>query len=124
MLDFLAEICEGIGDLISDIFDSGVGEAVGEAVGGVVVGAATALLVAGVITVIEVTVDTIKYELSRRAELKAKGVVSVIVKEFLNESNATVVTFDAINSANQCVGKVQMKGSSVSVVKGQKISIA
>lgn len=120
MLDFLGEIFEGVGDLISDIFDSGAGEAVG----GFVAGAATALLVAGVISVIEVTVDTIKNELSRRSELKAKGVVSVIVKEFLRESNATVVTFDAINSANQCVGKVQMKGSSVRVVEGQKISIA
>ena len=119
MFDFLADIFESAGDFISDLFDSGADEVAT----GVIECATAGWIIAGVISVAELTVDTIKSELSRRAELKNKDVMSVIVKEILRENNATVVTLDAISRANECVGQVKMESSRVHVTKGQKILI-
>lgn len=119
MFDFLADIFDSAGDFISDLFDSGADEVAA----GVIECATAGWIIAGVISVAELTVDTIKSELSRRAELKNKDVMSVIVKEILRENNATVVTLDAISRANECVGQVKMESSRVHVTKGQKILI-
>lgn len=115
-------------DLISNIFDGAEG-VVDEIVDGVssidiadVV--STGLLVAGVITVASLTEDAIRSELSRRQELKNKGVTSAIVTDFISKNGYTEISLAALNNKNQQVGTVKMRAQSSSgIKKGSRIAL-
>lgn len=121
MLDFLIE-------LLGDLFEEG-GEII-ESVGDTVVDAVSnvdlsdILLISSAIYVANLTVSSIQDELRTRKELKAKGATHVIIKDFINKSGYTEVSFAAMNAQGKQVGKFSMQGRSCSgLYKGQQIAI-
>ncbi len=84
----------------------------------------TGLLIYGAISVASLTVDTIQNELSRRQELKSKGVTSAVITEFIMQNGHTEITLAALNAQNIQVGTVKMKAkSSCGIQKGIKINL-
>ncbi len=121
MLDFLIE-------LFRDLFEGGseIVESVGDAVSDVATNAdlGDVLLIGSAIYVANLTVSTIQDELRTRKELKAKGATQVVIKEFIDKSGYTEVSFAALNAQNKQVGTFSMQGRSYSgLYKGQKIAI-
>ena len=121
MLDFIFEI-------LGDIFDGGSDaiEAVGDTVLDVTnnIDLGDVLLIGSAIYVANLTVSSIKDELHNRQELKAKGAIQVIIKDFTNNKGYTEVSLAALNAQNKQVGTFSMKGRSCSgLYKGQKIAI-
>ena len=117
MLDFLFDIIGEIFDWGSDAIDAVVDVASNVDLGDV-------LLIGSAIYVANLTVSSIQDELRNRRELKAKGATQVIIKDFINNSGYTEVSFAALNAQNQQVGTFSMKGRSCSgLYKGQKIAI-
>lgn len=124
LFELIGDIFSGVGEFIGEIFGSGVGEAVAEGATAVASVAAAAMLVSGVIAVVSLTVDSIRNELRNRKELIDKGVLSVVVADFIKYSDCTVITLDALDAANNTVGRVKMKGTNCSVSKGQRIALS
>lgn len=121
MLDFLI-------DLLGDLFESGseIVESFGETVVDTVsnVDLSDVLLIGGAIYVANLTVSSIQDELRNRKELKAKGATHVIIKDFINKSGYTEVSFAAMNAQGKQVGKFSMQGRTCSGLrKGQQIAI-
>ena len=117
MLDFILEILGEIFDWGSDAIDTVVDVASNVDIGDV-------LLIGSAIYVANLTVSSIQNELRNRQELKAKGATQVIIKDFINKSGYTEVSFAALNAQNKQVGTFSMKGRSCSgLYKGQKIAI-
>ena len=110
--EFLGELFEGGAEVIGDIASSiDIGEVL-----------STGLLIAGAITVANLTESAIRNELNRREELKNKGIVSAVVTDFIQNNGYTYVTLAALNANNQQVGTVEMKArSSNGIKKGSKI---
>lgn len=120
MLDWLLEVA---GDFLGDLFDSGA-EVVGDLVSSVDIGEviSTGLLIAGAITVANLTESAIRNELNKRQELKNKGVTSAVITDFIQNNGYAEVTLAALNANNQQVGTVKMKAKSSSGInKGDKI---
>ncbi len=82
------------------------------------------LLIDITIELINVTIESIKKALEHRSEIKSNNVFCVIVKDFIKESNCTVVTLEALNAENKKVGNIKVSGSKISVKKGDKIALA
>ncbi|MBD5194925.1 MAG: hypothetical protein HDS71_08865 [Bacteroidales bacterium] len=121
MLDFLIDL---IGDLFSDGADliSDTASTVGDVVSNIDL--SDVLLIGSTIYVANLTVSSIKDELHNRQELKAKGAIQVIIKDFTNNKGYTEVSLAALNAQNKQVGTFSMKGRSCSgLYKGQKIVI-
>lgn len=120
MLEWLLEI---VGDFLGDLFESGA-EVVGDLVSSVDIGEviSTGLLIAGAITVANLTESAIRNELNKRQELKNKGVTSAVITDFIQNNGYAEVTLAALNANNQQVGTVKMKAKSSSgIKKGDKI---
>ncbi len=119
-------LIENVGDFISSIFESGTGVVAG-AVGelsalGISEVVSTGLLIYGAITVASLTVSSIQNELSRRQKLKAKGVTSAVITDFINQNGHTEITLAALNAQNKQVGTVKMRSKTSSgIEKGTKI---
>lgn len=124
MLEFLLEcagdLIESAGEFIGELF----GEA-GEVVSTINIGdvIATTALLGGAITVASLTESVIRNELSKRQELKNKGVTHAIVQDFVQSNGYTEITLAALNAQNQQVGTVKMKAQSSYVKKGDKIQL-
>ncbi len=124
MLEFLLEcagdLIESVGEFIGEL----LGEA-GEVVGTINIGdvIATTALLGGAITVASLTESVIRNELSKRQELKNKGVTHAIVQDFVQSNGYTEITLAALNAQNQQVGTVKMKAQSSYVKKGDKIQL-
>ncbi|MBE6320642.1 MAG: hypothetical protein E7075_06710 [Bacteroidales bacterium] len=124
MLEFLLEcagdLIESVGEFIGELF----GEA-GEVVSTINIGdvIATTALLGGAITVASLTESVIRNELSKRQELKNKGVTHAIVQDFVQSNGYTEITLAALNAQNQQVGTVKMKAQSSYVKKGDKIQL-
>lgn len=84
----------------------------------------TKLLIDVTIALIEVTAYTVRQALQYRSEMTNNGVMNLVVREFINENNCTVVTLDAFNANNNKVGKVKVSGRKVGVKIGDRIAIA
>ena len=120
MLEGLLEV---VGDFLGDLFKSGV-EAVRDFVSSIDIGEviSTGLLIAGAITVANLTESAIRSELNKRQELKKKGVTSAVITDFIHNNGYAEVTLAALNASNQQVGTVKMKAKSSSgIKKGDKI---
>ncbi|MBE6336931.1 MAG: hypothetical protein E7066_09700 [Lentimicrobiaceae bacterium] len=120
MLEWLLEVA---GDFLGDLFESGA-EVVGDLVSSVDIGEviSTGLLIAGAITVANLTESAIRNELNKRQELKNKGVTSAVITDFIQNNGYAEVTLAALNANNQQVGTVKMKAKSSSgIKKGDKI---
>lgn len=120
MLEWLLEVA---GDFLGDLFESGA-EVVGDLVSSVDIGEviSTGLLIAGAITVANLTESAIRNELNKRQELKNKGVTSAVITDFIQNNGYAEVTLAALNANNQQVGTVKMKAKSSSGIKiGDKI---
>lgn len=120
MLEWLLEVA---GDFLGDLFESGA-EAVGDLVSSIDIGEviSTGLLIAGAITVANLTESAIRNELNKRQELKNKGVTSAVITDFIQNNGYAEVTLAALNANNQQVGTVKMKAKSSSgIKKGDKI---
>lgn len=120
MLEWLLEV---VGDFLGDLFESGA-EVVGDLVSSVDIGEviSTGLLIAGAITVANLTESAIRNELNKRQELKNKGVTSAVITDFIQNNGYAEVTLAALNANNQQVGTVKMKAKSSSgIKKGDKI---
>lgn len=124
MLEFLLEcagdLIESVGEFIGELF----GEA-GEVVSTINIGdvIATTALLGGAITVASLTESVIRNELSKRQELKNKGVTHAIVQDFVQSNGYTEITLAALNAQNQQVGTVKMRAQSSYVKKGDKIQL-
>lgn len=124
MLEFLLEcagdLIESVGEFIGELF----GEA-GEVVSTINIGdvIATTALLGGAITVASLTESVIRNELSKRQELKNKGVTHAIVQDFVQSNGYTEITLAALNAQNQQVGTVKMKAQSSYVKIGDKIQL-
>lgn len=124
MLEFLLEcagdLIESVGEFIGELF----GEA-GEVVSTINIGdvISTTALLGGAITVASLTESVIRNELSKRQELKNKGVTHAIVQDFVQSNGYTEITLAALNAQNQQVGTVKMKAQSSYVKKGDKIQL-
>ncbi len=117
MIDFLLDIIGEIFDCGSNAIDTVVDVASNVDLGDV-------LLIGSAIYVANLTVSSIQDELRNRQELKTKGATQVIIKDFINNSGYTEVSFTALNAQNKQVGTFSMKGCSCSgLYKGQKIAI-
>ena len=98
MLEFLLEcagdLIESVGEFIGELF----GEA-GEVVSTINIGdvIATTALLGGAITVASLTESVIRNELSKRQELKNKGVTHAIVQDFVQSNGYTEITLAALN---------------------------
>lgn len=114
LFDFLSDIIEGAGDVIGEICSSvDIGEVI-----------STAALIAGVITVANLTENAIRNELNRRQELKNKGVTSAVITDFIQSNGYTEITLAALNNKNEQVGTVKMRGNNASgIKKGDKIRL-
>lgn len=120
MLEWILEV---VGDFLGDLFESGA-EVVGDLVSSVGIGEviSTGLLIAGAITVANLTESAIRNELNKRQELKNKGVTSAVITDFIQNNGYAEVTLAALNANNQQVGTVKMKAKSSSgIKKGDKI---
>lgn len=120
MLEWLLEVA---GDFLGDLFESGAA-VVGDLVSSVDIGEviSTGLLIAGAITVANLTESAIRNELNKRQELKNKGVTSAVITDFIQNNGYAEVTLAALNANNQQVGTVKMKAKSSSgIKKGDKI---
>lgn len=120
MLEWLLEVA---GDFLGDLFESSA-EAVGDLVSSIDIGEviSTGLLIAGAITVANLTESAIRNELNKRQELKNKGVTSAVITDFIQNNGYAEVTLAALNANNQQVGTVKMKAKSSSgIKKGDKI---
>lgn len=120
MLEWLLEVA---GDFLGDLFESGA-EVIGDLVSSVDIGEviSTGLLIAGAITVANLTESAIRNELNKRQELKNKGVTSAVITDFIQNNGYAEVTLAALNANNQQVGTVKMKAKSSSgIKKGDKI---
>lgn len=120
MLEWLLEVA---GDFLGDLFESGA-DFVGDLVSSVDIGEviSTGLLIAGAITVANLTESEIRKELNKRQELKNKGVTSAVITDFIQNNGYAEVTLAALNANNQQVGTVKMKAKSSSgIKKGDKI---
>ena len=120
MLEWLLEVA---GDFLGDLFESGA-EVVGDLVSSVDIGEviSTGLLIAGAITVANLTESAIRNELNKRQELKNKGVTSAVITDFIQNNGYAEVTLAALNANDQQVGTVKMKAKSSSgIKKGDKI---
>ena len=120
MLEWLLEVA---GDFLGDLFESGA-EVVGDLESSVDIGEviSTGLLIAGAITVANLTESAIRNELNKRQELKNKGVTSAVITDFIQNNGYAEVTLAALNANNQQVGTVKMKAKSSSgIKKGDKI---
>lgn len=121
-------LLKAAGDLIEALFEGGA-EIAGDAIEGLsAIGISevisTGLLVYGAISVANLTVSTIKSELNRRQELKAKGVKSAVITEFIEQNGHTEITLAALNAQNKQVGTVKMQSrTSSGIKKGTKISL-
>ena len=117
MLDLIWDAIEALFDWGGDAIDT-----VAEVASNVDLG--DVLLIGSAIYVTHLTVNSIKDELRNRQELKAKGATQVVIKDFMNQSGYTEVSFAALNAQNKQVGTFSMKGRSCSgLYKGQKIAI-
>lgn len=117
MLDLIWDAIEALFDWGGDAIDT-----VAEVASNVDLG--DVLLIGSAIYVTNLTVNSIKDELRNRQELKAKGATQVVIKDFINQSGYTEVSFAALNAQNKQVGTFSMKGRSCSgLYKGQKIAI-
>ena len=118
MLEWLLEV---VGDFLGDLFESGA-EVVGDLVSSVDIGEviSTGLLIAGAITVANLTESAIRNELNKRQELKNKGVTSAVITDFIQNNGYAEVTLAALNANNQQVGTMKAKSSS-GIKKGDKI---
>ena len=115
MLEWLLEVA---GDFLEGLFEWGAETGV-DLIGEVV---STGLLIAGAITVANLTESAIRNELNKRQELKNKGVTSAVITDFIQNNGYAEVTLAALNANNQQVGTVKMKAkSSSSIKKGDKI---
>lgn len=120
MLEWLLEVA---GDFLGDLFESGT-DFVGDLVSSVDIGEviSTGLLIAGAITVANLTESVIRNELNKRQELKNKGITSAVITDFIQNNGYAEVTLAALNANNQQVGTVKMKAKSSSgIKKGDKI---
>lgn len=112
-------------DIIGDLFESGA-EVIEEVASSIDISEviSTGLLIAGAITVANLTEQTIRNELKNRQELKNKGVTSAVITDFIQNNGYTEVTLAALNTNNQQVGTVKMKAQSSSgIKKGDKIKL-
>lgn len=117
MLDLIWDAIEALFDWGAEAVDT-----VAEVASNVDLG--DVLLIGSAIYVTNLTVNSIRDELKNRQELKAKGATQVIIKDFINQSGYTEVSFAALNAQNKQVGTFSMKGRSCSgLYKGQKIAI-
>ncbi len=123
LFDIIGDIFSGIGDFLGEIFGSGAGEAIAGAAAAGATALATGLLISGVIALATITVESIQNALKGRQELIDKGVVNVVVADFLKQADCTIVTLNALNAANKQVGSVKVKGKAVNVTKNQKIAL-
>lgn len=122
MLEWLLEVA---GDFLSDLFEGG-GEVVGDLVSSIDIGEvlSTGLLIAGAITVANLTESAIRNELKNRQELKNKGVTSAVITDFIQNNGYTEISLAALNGNNQQVGTVKMRATSSSgIKKGDKIRL-
>lgn len=128
MLDILLELGGELIEWVGELFDGG--DAVVSAIGGsdMITSAfeivSSALLIQGAIYVASLTVDSIRSELNNRRELKAKGVLYVVVQDFIYQNGYTETSLAALNAQNQQVGTLKMKTKGNSnIKKGQKIQL-
>ena len=124
MLEFLLEcagdLIESVGEFIGELFGEAGGVVSTINIGDVI---ATTALLGGAITVASLTESVIRNELSKRQELKNKGVTHAIVQDFVQSNGYTEITLAALNAQNQQVGTVKMKAQSSYVKKGDKIQL-
>lgn len=116
MLDFIIDILEEVFDwgteTISEVNWTDVAETAIN----------TGLLVATVITVTEISQDTIKREIRTRPELKDKGIMSVLIEDIKEKEGDTVVYLSAVNRQGDTVGALQMQGKSCrGLKKGDRV---
>lgn len=124
LFDLIGEIFSGIGEFFGEIFGSGAGEAIAEGATAIASVAAASMLIGGVIAVTSITVDSIREKLKNRNELISKGVLSVVVSEFIKQADCTIITLDALDASNKSVGQIKMKGQNCNVRKGQRIALS
>lgn len=120
MLEWLLEVA---GDFLGDLFENAA-DFVGDIVSSVDISEvlSTGLLIAGAITVSNLTENAIRNELNKRHELKNKGVTSAVITDFIQNNGYAEVTLAALNASNQQVGTVKMKAKTSSgIKKGDKI---
>lgn len=123
MFDFIIDIIEQIFDSTEGAIESVVETAVDVADN---VDLGDVILIGSTIYVANLTVSSIKDELRKRQELKAKGVTRVIIGDFVkdHEDGCPVIHFNAYTAQNKQVGQFSMKGRSYSgLYKGQEIAI-
>lgn len=84
----------------------------------------TKMLIDITIALVEVTAQAIREALRYRSEIRNNNVMKVIVKEFVDERNCTVVTLDAFNAQNEKLGKIKVSGKKMGVRIGQEIAVA
>lgn len=121
----ILELLEFVGDFLGDVFEDGA-ELIEDVVSSVGIDEviSTGLLIAGAITVVNLTEASIRNELKNRPELKNHGVTSAVITDFLQNNGSIVVTLAALNATNQQVGTVKMKAKTSSgIKKGDKILI-
>lgn len=108
-------------DSASNALERGL-DAVTDNVGRIAEVISTALLISGSICVGELSIKTIKSELSHRRELQTKGVDSVLIQDFIaQQSDCIVVTLAALNAERKQVGTVIMQAKKVSALKEKQL---
>jgi protoheme ferro-lyase len=121
MLDFLIELLDDLINEGDEIVNS-VSEIIVDTVSNINLD--DIVLISSAIYVANLTVSSIQDELRNRKELKAKGATNVIIKDFINKSGYTEVSFVAMNAQGKQVGKFSMQGRTCSGLhKGQQIAI-
>ncbi len=115
--EFIGDLLEGgaevVVDAVEGLSDLGISEVL-----------STGILVYGAITVASLTVSSIRSELMKRQELKAKGVTSAVITDFIEQNGHTEITLAALNAQNKQVGTVKMQSrTSSGIKKGTKISL-